>query len=31
VLGLRELTKADISNVEAFKITEDEVVLAGTD
>ncbi len=31
VLGLKELTKADISNVEAYKITEDETVLAGTD
>jgi len=31
VLGLKELTKADISNVEAYKITEDEAVLAGTD
>jgi MFS family permease len=31
VLGLRELTKADISNVEAFKITEEEITLAPTD
>jgi MFS family permease len=31
VLGLKELTKADISNVEAYKITEDEVVLAPID
>lgn len=31
VLGLRELTKADISNVEAFKITEEHVTLAPTD
>lgn len=31
VLGLRELTKADISDVEAFKITEDQITLAPTD
>ena len=31
VLGLKELTKADISNVEAFNITEDQIVLAPTD
>jgi MFS family permease len=31
VLGLKELTKADISNVEAYKISEDEVVLAPVD
>jgi metabolite-proton symporter len=31
VLGLKELTKADISNVEAYKITEDEAVLAPID
>jgi hypothetical protein len=31
VLGLKELTRADISNVEAYKITEDEVVLAPID
>jgi MFS family permease len=31
VLGLKELTRADISNVDAYKITEDEVVLAATD
>ncbi len=31
VLGLKELTKADISNVEAFKIAEDQVVLAPAD
>jgi len=31
VLGLKELTKADISNVEAFNIAEDQVVLAPTD
>ncbi len=31
VLGLKELTHADISNVDAFKITEDQVVLAATD
>ncbi len=31
VLGLKELTRADISNVDAYKITEDEVVLAPTD
>jgi MFS family permease len=31
VLGLKELTKADISNVEAFNITEDEIILAPTD
>jgi metabolite-proton symporter len=31
VLGLKELTKADISNVEAYKVTEAEVVLASTD
>ena len=31
VLGLKELTKADISNVEAFKIAEDQIVLAPTD
>ena len=31
VLGLKELTRADISNVEAYKITEDQVVLAPTD
>src|SRR6266849_928810 len=28
VLGLKELTRADISNVEAFNITEDEIILA---
>src|SRR5579859_920496 len=31
VLGLKELTHADISNVDAYKITEDQVVLASTD
>ncbi|HEX6482328.1 MAG TPA: MFS transporter [Ktedonobacteraceae bacterium] len=31
VLGLKELTRADISNVDAYKITEDEVVLAPVD
>ncbi len=31
VPGLKELTRADISNVEAYKITEDEVVLAPID
>ena len=31
VLGLKELTKADISNVEAFNISEDQIVLAPTD
>jgi MFS family permease len=31
VLGLKELYRADISNVEAYKITEEEVVLAPTD
>ena len=31
VLGLKELTHADISNVDAYKITEDQVVLAPTD
>src|SRR6266849_992060 len=31
VLGLKELTRADISNVEAFNITEDEIILAPTD
>ncbi len=31
VLGLRELTKADISSAEVFKITEDQVGLAFTD
>jgi MFS family permease len=31
VLGLKELYKADISNVDAYKITEEEVVLAPTD
>jgi MFS family permease len=31
VLGLKELSRADISNVEAYKITEDQVVLAPTD
>jgi len=31
VLGLKELYRADISNVEAYKITEDQVVLAPTD
>jgi hypothetical protein len=31
VLGLKELTHADISNVEAYKITEDQVVLAPAD
>ncbi len=31
VLGLKELTRADITRVEADKITESDVVLAGTD
>lgn len=31
VLGLKELSHADISNVDAYKITEDQVVLAPTD
>ncbi len=31
VLGLKELTKADISNTEAYTITEEEIVLAPTD
>jgi MFS family permease len=31
VLGLKELTNADISNVEAFNVTEDKLVLAPTD
>ena len=31
VLGLKELTRADISSTEAYKITEDEVVLSATD
>ena len=31
VLGLKELTRADISSVEAYRITEDQVVLASTD
>ena len=31
VLGLKELTKADISDTEAYKITESEAVLASTD
>src|SRR5579859_3729503 len=31
VLGLKELTHADISNVDAYKITEDQVILAPTD
>ncbi|GAC1567403.1 MAG: MFS transporter [Ktedonobacteraceae bacterium] len=31
VLGLKELTKADISSPEAFNITEDQIILAPTD
>src|SRR5215470_12406422 len=31
VLGLKELSRADISSVDAYKITESEVVLAPTD
>jgi MFS family permease len=31
VLGLKELSRADISSVDAYKITGDEVVLAPTD
>ncbi len=31
VLGLKELSHADISNVEAYKISENEIVLAPTD
>jgi MFS family permease len=31
VLGLKELTRADISNVDAYKITEDEAALAPID
>jgi MFS family permease len=31
VLGLKELTRADISSTEAYKITDDEVVLSATD
>ena len=31
VLGLKELTRADISSVDAYKITEEQVVLAPTD
>jgi hypothetical protein len=31
VLGLKELTRADNSSTEAYKITEDEVVLSATD
>lgn len=31
VLGLKELTHADISNVDAYKITEDQTVLAPID
>lgn len=31
VLGLKELYRADISNVDAYKITEEEVALAPTD
>jgi MFS family permease len=31
VLGLKELTHADISSTEAYKITEEQVVLAPTD
>lgn len=31
VLGLKELTKADITSVEAYKITSDETVLAPAD
>ncbi|HEY6540133.1 MAG TPA: MFS transporter [Ktedonobacteraceae bacterium] len=31
VLGLKEVTKADISSTEAFNITEDQAVLAPTD
>ena len=31
VLGLKELTRADISNTEAYKITNSEPVLASTD
>lgn len=31
VLGLKELTQADISNTEAYKITDEEVVLAPMD
>ncbi|HEU0001255.1 MAG TPA: MFS transporter [Ktedonobacteraceae bacterium] len=31
VLGLKELSKADISSVDAYKITEDKAVLAPTD
>jgi MFS family permease len=31
VLGLKELTHADISNVDAYTITEDQPVLAATD
>ncbi|HLL80285.1 MAG TPA: MFS transporter [Ktedonobacteraceae bacterium] len=31
VLGLKELTHADISNVDAYKIDESQVVLASTD
>jgi hypothetical protein len=31
VLGLKELTRADISNVDAYKITEEQIVLAPTD
>ena len=31
VLGLREVTKADISSAEAFNITEEQVALAPTD
>jgi hypothetical protein len=31
VLGLKELTHADISSVDAYKITEEQVILAPTD
>jgi hypothetical protein len=31
VLGLKELTTADISSVEAYKVGEAEVVLSATD
>jgi metabolite-proton symporter len=31
ILGLRELTHADISDVEAYKVTENEIILAPND
>jgi len=31
VLGLKELTRADISSIDAYKISDDQAVLAPTD